>query len=168
MPKNAVYAHLDQLDVAYKIIEHPPVFTCDDANQCWRELRGAHSKNLFLRDRPGGRHFLVSVISEKKVDLQALRRLPEINCSKLSFGSPERLLARLKLTPGSVSPFGLLNDPEKTVEYFIDKDLLAAAFVNFHPNLNDATVEITPADFVKYLESLDRPVIAIDIPELSD
>jgi len=168
MPKTKVYDYLDGLEISYRVHEHEPVFTCESAARVDRELRGAHSKNLFLRDRPGTRHFLISVVAEKKVDLQALRRLSQIDCSKLSFGSAERLKERLHLTAGSVSPFGLLNDPEQAVEFFIDEDLLTAEFVNFHPNLNDATVELTPADFVKYLKSLGREIVPIKISELTD
>lgn len=159
-----VFTYLAELGIKYQIHNHPPIFTIDDANQHWRNLRGMHCKNLFLRDREGKKKFLVVVEASKQVDLQALRRL--IPCSKLSFGSPERLQKFLGLTPGSVSPFGLINDANREVKVIVDEDCFNAEFVNFHPNTNTATLEITPSDFEKFLNSTKHSWRKLKIPEL--
>jgi Ala-tRNA(Pro) deacylase len=159
-----VFTYLDNLGIKYQIHNHPAIFTVDDANQHWRILRGMKCKNLFLRDREGKKHFLVVVEANKRVDLQALRRL--IPCSKLSFGSPERLLKYLGITPGSVSPAGLINDEKCEVKVIIDEDCFSAEFVSFHPNTNTATLEITPSDFEKFLDSTKHSWRKMKIPEL--
>lgn len=164
--RQPVFAVLDQLGIEYRVIEHPPLFRATDEAQELRQLRGAQTKNLFVRDRNGEKHFLISVEASKKVDLQALRRA--LNCSKLSFGSEDRLLKYLGLRPGSVGPFGLINDVNRAVEFVLDEDLLAAEFVNFHPNENTATVELRPADFVKYIEKTGNRWQALPIPVLAD
>ncbi|MDD3066418.1 MAG: prolyl-tRNA synthetase associated domain-containing protein [Candidatus Gracilibacteria bacterium] len=161
-----VFAYLEGLGIKYQTHNHPPIFTIDDANQHWRNLRGMHCKNLFLRDREGKKNFLVVVDASKQVDLQALRRL--IPCSKLSFGSPERLQKFLGLTPGSVSPFGLINDENREVKVIVDADCFSAEFVNFHPNTNTATLEITPNDFEKFLNSTKNSWRKMQIPELGN
>lgn len=164
--RQSVFARLDELQIEYRVIEHPPLFRTTDEAQELRQLRGAQTKNLFVRDRNGEKHFLISVEANKKVDLQALRRA--LNCSKLSFGNEDRLLKYLGLKPGSVGPFGLLNDAEYAVEFVLDADLLAAEFVNFHPNENTATVELRPTDFRKYIESTGNRWQTLPIPVLPD
>jgi Ala-tRNA(Pro) deacylase len=129
--------------------EHPPVYTVEEAELHWENITGAHCKNLFLRNKKGKNHYLVIAKSEKRVDLKALTsRLGE---DRLSFASPERMMRYLGLEPGAVSPFGLINDGENAVVVVIDMDLREASHVNFHPNVNTATVGITYVDFEKFL-----------------
>ena len=156
--------YLTSLNIPYQVHRHPAVFTADDANQFWRTLRGAHCKNIFVRNRGGDRHFLVTIPAFKQVDLQALRRI--LNVSKLSFGSHDRLMHYLGVTPGSVSPFGLLADTTHKVEYILDEELLSAEYVNFHPNENTITLELTPTDFLRFVESTGHTWQKIAVPSL--
>lgn len=160
-----VYDYLDQLGITYRVHEHPPLMTVDDENQSLRQLRGLHCKNLFVHNRNKSAYFLVSVAADKQVDLQALRRLLDV--SKLMFASSEDLHTLLGLTPGSVTPFGLLNDTERRVTPIIDEDFFSAEFVNFHPNINTATVELTPADFEKFLNATGHAWQRLTIPVLT-
>ena len=144
-----VYEVLRKLGIAYVKHEHPPVYTVDQAEQYWEDIEGTHCKNIFLRDKKGKRHYLVILLASKKVDLQALER--QLGEDKLSFASPERLIRYLGLEPGAVSPFGLINDSKKEVQVIIDRDLRRAEIVNFHPNVNTATVGIDFTDFEKFL-----------------
>jgi Ala-tRNA(Pro) deacylase len=144
-----VYEVLRKLGIAYVKHEHPPVYTVDQAEQYWEDIEGTHCKNIFLRDKKGKRHYLVILLSSKKADLKALER--QLGEARLSFASPERLMRYLGLEPGAVSPFGLINDSKKEVQVIIDRDLRRAEIVNFHPNVNTATVGIDFTDFEKFL-----------------
>jgi Ala-tRNA(Pro) deacylase len=144
-----VYEVLNSLKIPFTRHEHPPVFTVEQAEQHWTNISGAHCKNLFLRNKKGTRHYLVILLTAKQADLKKLNaRLGE---DRLSFGSAERLRKYLGLTPGAVSPFGLINDSLKEVIVIIDQDLRQADRVNFHPNINTATVGIETADFERFL-----------------
>ncbi|MGE5244961.1 MAG: prolyl-tRNA synthetase associated domain-containing protein [Betaproteobacteria bacterium] len=151
-----VVAKLAELGVPFERFEHPPVFTVEEASEHWRGIEAAHCKNLFLRNQKGTRHYLVIVMHSKKADLRALA--DQIGDGKLSFGSPERLMTHLGLTPGSVSPFGLINNHDHAVRVVIDRDLRQAARVSFHPNINTATFVISFADFERFLAACGNPV----------
>ena len=151
-----VFEVLDVLGIAYTRHEHPPVFTVEQAERHWTGILGAHCKNLFLRNKKGNRHYLVILLSSKQADLRGLNE--KLSEDRLSFGSPERLQKYLGLEPGSVSPFGLINDRDKEVIVIVDQDLKQAGCVNFHPNVNTATVGIGAADFERYLAWTGNPV----------
>jgi Ala-tRNA(Pro) deacylase len=155
MNSGDVYRTLDALGIAYEKYEHPPVFTAEEAAVHWAAIPAKAVKNLFLRNKKGDRHYLVIVGIEKQVDLRTLVKV--IGDDRLSFGSPERLMSNLGLTPGSVSPFGLINDARGSVRVILDADLRAAQRLIFHPNDNTASVAISLADFEKFLAS--RPNI---------
>ena len=144
-----VYDVLNKLGIAFIRHEHPPVYTVEEAEEHWGNITGAHCKNLFLRNKKGSRHYLVILESSKQADLKSLTQ--RIGEDRLSFASDKRLLKYLGLETGAVSPFGLINDSQKEVEVIIDSDLQKAAKVNFHPNVNTATVGIEFSDFEKFL-----------------
>lgn len=140
---------LGRLGVSFVRHEHPPVFTVEDADKHWTGLRGTHCKNLFLRNKKGNRHYLVIAPTSKAIDLRSLNRA--LDEDRLSFGSPERLMRCLGLEPGSVSPFGLINNEAKDVRVVVDEDLRTSLWLGFHPNINTATLDISFADFEKFL-----------------
>lgn len=146
-----VYEALDKLSISYVKHEHPPVFTVEEAEKYWENITGAHCKNLFLRNKKGKRHYLVILEGSKKVDLKELER--QLGEDRLSFASAERLMRYLGLEQGAVSPFGLLNDAQKEVQVIIDHDLKNAESINFHPNVNTATIGMSFSDFEKFLSS---------------
>jgi Ala-tRNA(Pro) deacylase len=154
--EKAVYAALDALGIRYVRHEHPAVFTVEEARAHWAGLAGTHCKNLFVRNKKGNRHYLVVVESARRVDLKALARA--LGEETLSFASPERLAAHLGLTPGSVSPYGLVNDAERKVEVVLDADLGGEGDVWFHPNVNTASIGVRFPDFLRFLESRGNPV----------
>ncbi|MGH9311134.1 MAG: prolyl-tRNA synthetase associated domain-containing protein [Vicinamibacterales bacterium] len=151
-----VYARLQSLGIQYDVFEHPPVFTAEEAAAHWARLPGAAVKNLFLRNKKGDRHYLVIIGIEKQADLRRLVQV--IGDDRLSFGSPERLMKHLGVTPGSVSPFGLINDHPHSVNVIVDSDLRTADRLIFHPNDNTASLTISGADFVKFLEQQGNAV----------
>src|SRR5262245_4984512 len=151
-----VLAKLGELGIAYSRHEHPPVATVEEAEQHWADIDAMHCKNLFLRNQKGNRHYLVIIRHSKRADLRAVA--DQIGDGKLSFGSPDRLMTYLGLTPGSVSPFGLINDRDHAVRVFLDRDLKTAERLSFHPNINTATLTIAAADFQRFLEACGNTV----------
>ncbi|QZY56378.1 prolyl-tRNA synthetase associated domain-containing protein [Crassaminicella profunda] len=157
-----VYDLLEELKIAYDIYEHKPIFTIEEANQLNIDIPGSHCKNLFIRNRKGNQHYLVILMDSKKVDLKSLSK--QISSTNLSFASEERLLKYLNLTPGAVTPFGLMNDNEKHVEVLVDKDLIDSEYICFHPNVNTATISIAYKDFEKFLRWCENKVFYVEIP----
>jgi Ala-tRNA(Pro) deacylase len=160
-PAPAVYAALDALGIAYERYEHPAVFTAEDASTYWNPIPGTQCKNLFLRNKKGDRHYLVVLEISKRADLKDLVRL--LGDDRLSFGSPERLMDRLGLTPGSVSPFGLINDADGSVRVLIDRDLKGAERLIFHPNINTASVVVSWSDLERFLATRKNSLSMISI-----
>ncbi|WP_330408608.1 prolyl-tRNA synthetase associated domain-containing protein [Romboutsia weinsteinii] len=144
-----VYNILDSLNIEYKRYEHQPVYTIEDASKLNINIPGTLCKNLFLRNNKGNTHYLVIIEDSKRVNLKSLSE--QINSSSLSFASEERLDKYLGLKPGSVSPFGLINDINKEVIVLIDKDVAASDIVSFHPNVNTCTIGLSYSDFEKFV-----------------
>ncbi len=160
--EDSLFKALTELGIAWERYEHPPVFTVEEAERHWTEVRGLHCKNLFLRNKKGNHHYLVVIESSKQADLRRLNSL--LGEDRLSFASPERLKKHLGLDPGSVSPFGLLNDNSREVIVVLDQDLRLAKTVNFHPNVNTATVGISTVDFERFLASRGNRVLYFPFP----
>jgi Ala-tRNA(Pro) deacylase len=144
-----VYDVLNDLGISYDRHGHPPVYTVEEAEKQWTDIIGAHCKNLFLRNKKGNRHYLVILEASKVADLKSLNKL--LGEDRLSFASEKRLMKYLALETGAVSVFGLINDRENHVKVVIDEDLRNTEAVNFHPNVNTATVGISFPDFEKFL-----------------
>ena len=154
--REPILAALEALDIPYELFEHPPVHTADEAAIHWQSIPGAAVKNLFLRNKKGDRHYLVILGIDKQADLRRLVKV--IGDDRLSFGSPERLQKYLGVTPGSVSPFGLVHDSTKAVRVIVDSDLRTAERLIFHPNDNTASLTISGTDFVRFLEDRGNSV----------
>lgn len=157
-----VYAALDALGISYERYEHPAIFNANEAALHWAPLNGTQCKNLFLRNKKGDRHYLVVLEISKRADLKEIVKL--VGDDRLSFGSPERLMAELGLTPGSVSPFGLINDADGSVRVLIDQDLKGADRLIFHPNINTASVVVSWTDLERFLSTRRNSVRVIALP----
>ena len=153
--EQAVLARLGELAIAFDRYEDPPAATVDDAEKYWANIDATHCKNLFLRNQKGTRHYLVIITHTKRANLRAVA--DQIGDGKLSFGSPDRLMELLRLTPGSVSPFGLMYDLDHKVRVVLDRDLNSASRVSFHPNVNTVTITLALSDFMKFLHSTGHP-----------
>ena len=140
---------LDSKSISYKITEHKPLFTVEDSKNLRGSIEGAHSKNLFLKDKKNN-FFLVSFIEDIIADLK--KASVPLNSNKLSFANEDYLMNILGIKPGSVSPFGLLNDKEKKVKFFFDQEFMEYEIVNFHPLINTSTVSIAPNDLINLIE----------------
>lgn len=152
-----LYDFLKANGITFVRHEHPPVYTVEEAAQYWKDIQGTHCKNLFLRNNKGNRHYLVVMEQSKKVDLKQLA--DKTGAGKLSFASPERLNRFLSLETGAVSPFGLINDQEKEVLVVLDKSLKRGEKINFHPNVNTATITLSFANFMVFLEKCGNELL---------
>lgn len=159
--RGRVYAELERLGIPFETYEHPPVFNTEDVDKYWREIPATPVKNLFLRNKKGNREYLVILGVDKRADLRQLVKI--IGDDRFSFGSAERLMHTLGLTPGSVSPFGLLHEGSKHVLVIIDKDLRDAERLIFHPNDNTASVTISFANLERFLATRGNVVRYISV-----
>jgi Ala-tRNA(Pro) deacylase len=157
-----IYEFLTDHDIEYERHDHPPVFTCEEAERLVPDMAAAKTKNLFLRDRKGRRHFLVVVGYEKAVDLKAL--CPLLGVSKLGFASPARLERYLGVEPGSVSILGLVNDLNQEVEVVVDEAIWGADAFRCHPLVNTSTLAISREDVRRFLETTGHRVHVLDVP----
>ena len=150
--RERVLAFLQQHDITFEMYEHPEAPTIDIARQYWHADGSKHCKNLFFRNHKGNRHYLVVFDCEQSLAIHDLEH--RLRQGKLSFASEKRMMRCLGLMPGSVSPFGLINDEGKEVHLFLDANLHNYPSLSFHPNDNTATVVITQEMFAKYLEAV--------------
>ena len=139
---------LKALGISTTTVEHPAVFTVQEAKRLRGELSGGHSKNLFLKDKKGQLWLLVA-LEDREINFKALRT--SIGSAQLSFAKPELLMEVLGLRPGSVTPFGVINDTSGRVNVVLDKALMNHTVLNFHPMINTATTRITPDDLRSFL-----------------
>ena len=155
-PAVKVYSTLEAMGIPYAVFEHPAVFTSEEADEHWAPIDGARVKNLFLRNKKGDRHYLVILEVGKKADLREIVKI--VGDDRLSFGSPERLMACLGVTPGSVSPFGLIHDAQHQVRVIVDADLRERERLIFHPNINTRSITVSCRDFERFLAATGNPV----------
>ena len=144
--------------------DHPPVFRVEEGLELKAAMPGAHTKNLFLKDKKG-RLWLISAHQDTVVDL---KRAPKtIGSDRLSFGNEALLYETLGVRGGSVTALGLINDPEQRVTFILDKALWDADIVNFHPLTNTATTALGQADFRRFLALIGREPIVVDFSQLT-
>ena len=140
---------LKALGIAFERHEHPPIASAIGTEELWPEIDGIQTKNLFLTNAKRTRFYLVVLDHVKRADLRLVSE--QIGDGRLSFGSPERLMAHLKVAPGSVSALGLIHDTEHAVTVYLDDALKTATRISFHPNLNTVTLVLAFADFQRFL-----------------
>jgi Ala-tRNA(Pro) deacylase len=157
-----IYEFLAEHNITYERHDHPPVFTCEEANRLVPQLPATKIKNLFLCDGKGRRHFLVVVGYEKTVDLKALS--PLIGVKKLRFGSPERLKRHMGVDPGSVTVLGVLNDPDGDVEVIFDRHLWDSKAVQCHPLVNTSTLVMALDEVRRFLDITGHEPRLLDVP----
>ena len=160
MDKNTLYELLTQSGIEYNIYDHEPLYTVEDSKNLRGTITGAHSKNLFLRDQKKN-FFLISLLEDTQIDLKKI--VEPLNSKKLSFAQPNYLKDLMNIESGSVSPFGLINDKDKKINFFLDQRFLNYDYVNFHPLTNTATVQLKPKILCDFISSKHKLVNMIDI-----
>ena len=147
-----LYGLLKELVIPYDYYEHPPAPTVEKAIEYWKDIDAGKCKNLFLRNHKGNRHYLILLEHRNELAMHDLEK--RLHQGKLSLASEKRLQKYLGLKPGSVSPFGLINDTGHHVHLFIDENLKQFEKISFHPNINTATLVIRFEDFIRFLNYL--------------
>jgi Ala-tRNA(Pro) deacylase len=145
-----LYQLLEKLGIQFEYHEHPPLATIEDAKIHWVNYNSGRCKNIFFRNHKGDKHYLVILEHLQQLNIHDLEQ--RLKQGKLSFASDQRLKKYLGVKPGSVSPFGIIYDPEKHVHLFIDEKLKEFDRLTFHPNINTASLTISKNDFLKFLE----------------
>jgi len=154
---------LSSLGIRAETVRHEPVFTVAESKSVKEEIPGAHSKNLFVKDKKG-RYFLISAKHDTAIDLK--RAHETIGASgRLSFGSAEQLRALLGVEPGSVTAFAVVNDTEGKVTMVLDANLMEHERVNFHPLVNSMTTGVSREDLVTFLRVTGHDPLILRLPE---
>ena len=151
---------LNNMRIDYKRVEHPAVFTVEEAKKVCTFMETG-CKNLFLKDSRGKSYYLIIMLDLKKANIRDISK--QLGVSRLSFAKEEELYNVLGLKPGEVTPFGLLNDKNKEVTVVVDDELENMESVAFHPNINTSTLILKYQDFVKYLNLTENKVVKIKI-----
>jgi Ala-tRNA(Pro) deacylase len=146
-----LFAYLDRLGIAHKTVTHPPLFTVEESRALRGQIPGAHTKNLFLRDKKGT-PFLVVTLEDAAIELKSLHRLLGAS-GRFSFGTAELMRELLGVEPGSVTPFAAINDTSLRVTVVLDAALMAHAALNFHPLVNTGTTTISRDGLLRFLEA---------------
>lgn len=157
----ALYECLGKLGIGWKVHEHNPVFTVEEAAALYAQQPGIHTKNLFLKDKKGGL-WLVVCRDDLSVDLNALSK--QLDAPRFSFGSPELLQSTLGIPLGSVTPFAVLNDTDKSVRLVLDDQMLAGDPLNFHPLRNDRTIAVSAADLLRFVRAVHGEPLIVQLP----
>ena len=148
LTKTDLFELLSAKNKDFQIYDHEALFTVEDSENLRGEIKGAHTKNLFLKNKKNN-FFLFSCDENAKVDLKLLSK--SINAKNLSFANAEYLKQYLGIKPGSVSPFALLNDKNNIVKFYLDDKLYNSEIINFHPLINTTTISIKTSEFINFL-----------------
>jgi Ala-tRNA(Pro) deacylase len=146
-----LFAYLDSLGVVHKTVRHPPLFTVEESQALRGKIPGAHTKNLFLRDKKGTA-FLIVTLEDATIELRSLHRLVGAS-GRFSFGSADLMRELIGVEPGSVTPFAVINDKLLRVAVVLDAAMMAHAVLNFHPLVNTGTTAISREGLLKFLEA---------------
>ena len=147
-----VYAKLDELNIPYDVVEHPAVYTTDEADVYIEVREGVRTKSLFLTNKKKTAFYLLVMDEAKRLDMDAFKALA--GESRMRFAPEESMLEKLGLTPGSVSLFGLLNDAQHEVKVYLDKEMLSEKVITFHPNDNTKTLFLSMEDMFVFLKAM--------------
>jgi Ala-tRNA(Pro) deacylase len=149
--RDDLLARFAALGIATTTVEHAPVFTVEEARALRGEISGGHCKNLFLKDDKG-QIYLIVCLENARIDLKAAPA--RIGSRRLTFGKPDLLMEILGVEPGSVTPFGLINDTGKRANVILDAAMMEQELLNYHPLRNDATTTIRSADLMTFIRAL--------------
>lgn len=153
-----IYEILDKLKISYEEISHKAVFTVEEANAIEEQINGVGCKNLFLTNKKG-KYYIYVLEDSKQANLKELQIF--LNEKRLSFGKEEELNEILKLTKGSVTPLGIINDKDNLVTILLDKDLIDKRILA-HPNVNTKTMSLEYKDLIKIIEYTNHNYIIIE------
>ena len=160
-----LFALFDELGIETRTLEHPAAFTVAESRSLEKDLPGGHTKNLFLKCKKG-RIFLVVALNDANINLKTLHK--RLGSGRLSFGNPQLLMELLGVTPGSVTPFGLVNDLEQRVNVVLDATMMRCELLNYHPLINTETTNIAREELLRFIRATGHEPSILDVCEVAD
>ena len=151
--KAQVFKELEKMGIEYEVVNQPPAFTTQEADAYIEGKEGVRSKTMFMSDKKKRNFYLLILDDSKRLDIKKIGEL--INEKSLRLGNEENLKSKMNLQFGAVSPFGLLNNKEKDIKVYVDKEILNEKIITFHPNENDVTIFIKINDMFKFFDNLN-------------
>ena len=143
---------LQELGIAYDVVEHPPAFTTEQADSYIEGLEGVRTKSMFLTNKKKTQYYLLVMDDHKSLDMDDFKE--QVGANRIRMASLDSLAEKMNLPAGTVSPFGLLNNDEKDILVYFDKDIVSEDIMTFHPNTNEKTIFISTTDLFKFLQDL--------------
>ncbi|MDU5373674.1 prolyl-tRNA synthetase associated domain-containing protein [Anaerococcus vaginalis] len=152
---------LKELEIDFKIVDHPPAFTTEEADKYIEGHDGVRTKSMFLTDRKKKNFYLVILDDYKRLDMDRFKDI--VGEKKVKMASENSLMEKMKLPAGTVSPFGLLNNEDHDIKFFMDKEIADEEIMTFHPNINEKTLFLKTKDLFKYLDNIGYEVNIIEL-----
>ena len=152
---------LNELEIDFKIVDHPPAFTTEEADKYIEGHDGVRTKSMFLTDRKKKNFYLVILDDYKRLDMDLFKDI--VGEKKVKMASENSLMEKMKLPAGTVSPFGLLNNEDHDIKFYMDKEIADEEIMTFHPNTNDKTLFLKTKDLFKYLDNIGYEVNIIEL-----
>lgn len=152
---------LKELEIDFKIVDHPPAFTTEEADKYIEGHDGVRTKSMFLTDRKKKNFYLVILDDYKRLDMDRFKDI--VGEKKVKMASENSLMEKMKLPAGTVSPFGLLNSEDHDIKFFMDKEIVDEEIMTFHPNINEKTLFLKTKDLFKYLDNIGYEVNIIEL-----
>lgn len=141
---------LNELNIAYEMVKHPLAYTTQEADSYIVGIEGVRTKSMFLTNKKKTRVYLLVMDDSKRLDMEKFKEI--VGESRIKMGSAQLLFEKLKLTPGVVSPFGLMNNEDHDVSIYFDRDIMDEKRMSFHPNQNDRTIFLATTDLLRFIE----------------
>ena len=153
---------LQELGITYDVVEHPPVLTTKQADSYIEGLEGVRTKSMFLTNKKKTQYYLLIMDDQKLLDMDDFKE--QVGANRIRMASAASLAEKMQLPPGTVSPFGLLNNEEKDIRVYFDKDIVSEEIMTFHPNTNEKTIFIKTQDLFRFLESISFNYEILTLP----
>ena len=147
-----VVEKLKELDIPFELVEHEPALTTEQADAFIEGIEGVRTKSMFLTNKKKTQFYLLIMDDKKTLDMDLFKEL--VSANRIRMASTDSLFDKMLLPPGTVSPFGLLNNEEKDIQVYFDKDIVSEDIMTFHPNTNEKTIFISTTDLFRFLQDL--------------
>lgn len=161
MGYDKVKEYLNTLGIQFKIVEHKPAYTTEEADKYIEGYDGVRTKTIFICNKKKTNYYMIIMDDSKRLDMNKFKEI--VSEKQMKMASEEALKEKLGIEPGMVSPFGLLNNDEKDVKICMDKEIITEEIMTFHPNDNTKTLFITTKDLFKYLENIGYELNIIEL-----
>ena len=161
MGYDKVKEYLNSIGIEFKIVEHEPAYTTEEADKYIEGHDGVRTKTMFICNKKKTNYYMIIMDYSKRLDMNKFKEI--VSEKQMKMASEEALKEKLGIEPGMVSPFGLLNNDEKDVKIYMDKEIIIERIMTFHPNDNTKTLFITTKDLFKYFENIGYELNIIEL-----